>query len=297
MFPDALVFTDPNATSDALIQCLEGLRKLGTHRILLLHLLDIQVVGGLFEQLQARSVLRLEKQHQRLEQMGFSVDVHTVLGFPHPEINRLIREREPALLIVHSKAGPCTSGPFLGGVAQDVLHRARRPVLYVHADVIGRDGGSRCHSLCGNLLEHVLLPTDFSAGAERAFAYAESLVQAGCKRFSLLHVMEATGPVSRRDGRSRKHESSAQDRTALLADRLFSLGAGEVSVQCVEGTAATEIPRLAEADGISLIAMGTHGRGGPRDLFLGHTSHGCVRHAPAPVLLIPSVVAGANGRG
>ena len=130
----------------------------------------------------------------------------------------------------------------------------------MHADVSGRDGGSLCHLLCGNLLEHVLLPTDFSAGAERAFAYAESLVQAGCKNFSLLHVLEATDPGSRRDWRSREHESSAQGRMARLADRLFSLGAREVSVQCVEGTAATEIPRLAEADGISLIVMGTHGR-------------------------------------
>jgi nucleotide-binding universal stress UspA family protein len=55
-----------------------------------------------------------------------------------------------------------------------------------------------------------------------------------------------------------------------------------------EGEAAAAICREAAARRADVIVVGSHGRTGVRRLFLGSVSERVVRHAPCPVLVVPS---------
>jgi nucleotide-binding universal stress UspA family protein len=53
------------------------------------------------------------------------------------------------------------------------------------------------------------------------------------------------------------------------------------------GSPVTEILKKATDDGVTLIVMGSQGRGYISELFLGSVSHNVARHAGVPVLLVP----------
>ena len=55
-----------------------------------------------------------------------------------------------------------------------------------------------------------------------------------------------------------------------------------------EGDAADAICREAKKVGADAIVVGSHGRTGLKRLFLGSVSERVVRHAPCPVLVVPS---------
>ncbi len=190
MFSKALLATSLSETSAEVVRCLKGLRKAGTNAVLLVHALNIRDVGGLYDRLRELAVPKLEEQKRQLEQMGHAVEVQIPLGFPHYEINRLAEEKKASLIIVCSTAETVAADYFLGGVAHDVLNRAEKPVLMLRARMIEENGGTRCNVLCEDLFNHVLFPTDFSDGSERAFAYVEKIVESGCKQVTLLHVQE-----------------------------------------------------------------------------------------------------------
>jgi nucleotide-binding universal stress UspA family protein len=57
----------------------------------------------------------------------------------------------------------------------------------------------------------------------------------------------------------------------------------------VEGSRpATTILDVAEREGVDLIMVATHGRGGMERLFLGSVADRVVHHSACPVLLIPT---------
>jgi nucleotide-binding universal stress UspA family protein len=144
----------------------------------------------------------------------------------------------------------------------------------------------------------ILVPTDFSEGADAALAYAKSL--AGCLGASLhlLHVFtdlnaavgytpEAYIPVS-----LEARERAINDARAHLEERLdadeeiYFRGTREI----VTGLTAKQIVKYATDEGIGLIVMGTHGRRGFSHLFLGSVAEHVVRTAPCPVLTVRDTV-------
>jgi nucleotide-binding universal stress UspA family protein len=82
----------------------------------------------------------------------------------------------------------------------------------------------------------------------------------------------------------------------LAAARERALEAGiEAETHLVAGDAATEICRLAEQRGASLIVMGSRGHGPLAAALLGSVAAHVVQHAPCPVMIVPDP-ARAEGR-
>jgi|SRR4051794_15909561 nucleotide-binding universal stress UspA family protein len=65
-------------------------------------------------------------------------------------------------------------------------------------------------------------------------------------------------------------------------------GAGvEVVTELREGSAAHEICEVAKEHDTRMIVLGSHGWGAIRSAIYGSVAAGVLRHAPAPVLLVP----------
>ena len=141
------------------------------------------------------------------------------------------------------------------------------------------------------IVQHVLVPIDFSATADRALAYAIALAQQLQARLTLLHVLDMT-PVTMDEmtpGVAATYlddlETDAQHLLQASRERVQHAGLqGETLL--VQGTPAQRIVDTASEQGVDLIIMGTHGRTGLAHVFLGSVAEHVVRQGPCPVLVV-----------
>jgi nucleotide-binding universal stress UspA family protein len=153
----------------------------------------------------------------------------------------------------------------------------------------------------------ILVPTDFSEGAQAALEYAKALAKVFKAKIVVLHVIETvaytmTETMERVDTatmvKSMTQSPQLMDLYALVQraaepalDQLVqdlqkeSLSASRALVQ---GTAYEQIIAQSQAVGADLIVMGTHGRRGVSHLFMGSVAERVVRMAPCPVLTVRS---------
>jgi len=140
----------------------------------------------------------------------------------------------------------------------------------------------------------ILVPTDFSAPSDAALATAKEMAERFGASIHLLHVLEDPYSTSayatevygylppglkeswQRDGEKRL--------LALLPpDERTRFGG---TTQVIFGSPTKAIVEYAEANGMDLIVMGTHGRSGVAHLLLGSVAERVVRTARCPVLTV-----------
>src|SRR5207245_121882 len=140
------------------------------------------------------------------------------------------------------------------------------------------------------IVQHVLVPIDFSATADRALAYAIALAQQLQARLTLLHVLDMT-PVTMDEMTAgvtatylEAQETEAQHLLQASLERVQRAGLQGDSL-LVQGTPTQTIVETAGEQQVDLIIMGTHGRTGLAHVFLGSVAEHVVRQAPCPVLV------------
>jgi len=136
------------------------------------------------------------------------------------------------------------------------------------------------------LLKNVLVPTDFSKGAERALGRALLLPLARGARLHVIHVLPGDLPV--------KVRSKAEAKAKRALDQVLSRArAGmttgrEVNLtsEILAGEAFVEIIRCSRTMGAEMIVLGRHGHRPIRDMFIGTTAERVTRHGDVPVLVV-----------
>jgi nucleotide-binding universal stress UspA family protein len=141
------------------------------------------------------------------------------------------------------------------------------------------------------IVQHVLVPIDFSATADQALTYSIALAQQLQARLTLLHVLDLT-PVTMDEmtpGMTATYlddlETNAQHLLQASRERVQRVGLQAESL-LVQGTPTQMIVDTASEQGVDLIIMGTHGRTGLAHVFLGSVAEHVVRQAPCPVLVV-----------
>jgi nucleotide-binding universal stress UspA family protein len=289
MFSKMLVATDLSEASDRVICTLGGLKALGTREALLIHCFNIRDVGSLADTLMEQARPAFEKQKKVLEDQGFRVTAKMVLGLPHIEINRQADEHDCSLIVVGSHGETMAGEIMLGGVASAVIHSATRPVLILRLRLKDEDGRSVCEEPTCNPLGHVLFPTDFSDNAEHAFSYVQRIAECGAKRITLLHVQDQIKIDRHLKDRLEEFNRIDTERLERLKAELVKRGVQDVRIELPYGSPKKEIVARTKRDDVSLVVMGSQGRGYLAELFLGSVSHAVARHSEVPVLLIPAI--------
>lgn len=143
-------------------------------------------------------------------------------------------------------------------------------------------------------MRSILVAVDFSGITESALNYASTLARLSGSPVHLLHVAspEPTfvgyepGPPEVRQQVARELRSEHRD-LQVLADGLRAQGI-DAHAAAVQGpTVATVVARAQEV-GADVIVIGSHGHGRLYRALLGSVSEGILRHAPCPVLIVPS---------
>lgn len=149
--------------------------------------------------------------------------------------------------------------------------------------------------------KNILVPHDFSAGADRALVVAGDLALTFGARVVLLHVtplppgMLPTTLIQPGDSPSQITVAEYTTRAAAvqLEKCANSLRERDVPVEIVAllGGVAETILEEAKRRESDVIVMGTHGRRGLAHLLIGSVAEKVVRQAPVPVLTVRTTVA------
>jgi len=140
------------------------------------------------------------------------------------------------------------------------------------------------------MYDRILVPTDGSAGVERAIGHAIDLATAHGATIHAVYVVNTAnyGGIPM--------ETSWEGIRDVLIDEgeaavervveLCSEAGVDVETAVVDGAPSRKIVEYADDEDCDLIVMGTHGRGGIDRLLLGSVAERVVRAAEVPVLTV-----------
>jgi nucleotide-binding universal stress UspA family protein len=140
------------------------------------------------------------------------------------------------------------------------------------------------------MYDRILVPTDGSDGTARTFDHALSIAADNDATLHVLYVVDRRLILAAdEDTQDEVVASLEEDGEEALADARDRAEESDVAVvtESRQGIPHKEIVEYADAEGIDLIAMGTHGRTGrERAAALGSVTERVVETADRPVLVV-----------
>jgi len=291
MFKTIVLATDLSPASNALVDCVIGLKRLGVKRVFLTYALGIRHLDELKYLIASKVEPFLLEQKKKLEAQGLDAVIELAPGIPSEEIHR-VAEKKDASLIVMGSHGESMADHLLfklGGTTSEVLHSFTRPFLLVKTHIVKKAGETCVEASCSDYLKKILYCTDFSDTAQRAFDFVEKMVEGGCKSVTIMHVQDKTKIDKHLSHKLDEFNKIDAERIEMLRERLAKKGASSIEIKIPFGIPTAEILIEAATGNYSLIVMGSQGRGYIREIFLGSVSHNIARNAGASVLLIPAI--------
>ncbi|MFA9427184.1 universal stress protein [Natronorubrum sp. A-ect3] len=222
-------------------------------------------------------ITRLATDHD--EELDVTTTVKT--GTPFQSIREYASRREIDVIVMGTKGRTGLDRVLLGSVTENVLRTARIPVLAVPPNADDS-------SVADVAFDQFLLPTDGSDGAAIATEWG---IELASRLESSIHALYSidTSPIDDERASDALLEFMEQrGEKAIDGVREHGEDAGvSVTGSIVTGAPVREIPSYATENDVDLIVMGTHGRTGIGQWFLGSVTENVVRQADVPVFCVP----------
>ncbi|MGB8992054.1 MAG: universal stress protein [Desulfobaccales bacterium] len=290
MFKTIVLATDLSPAWDEIVACAGEFKALGCSRVILTNVIVAKFLSGLEEMLRADVRPKLETQQRQLEAQGLQVEVEIPFGLPAYSLNDIACRYGADLIVVGSHGTALWREAVLGCFTCAVVHHSKYPTLLINVRVKKDQEADTCRLHCGSLLRHVLFPTDFSEIGVRAGEFIEILATRGIGQVTLLNTLDVPGgEEAYPPGYQEIAEGAARQLLEKWKQRLLEAGVPVVNDRFDSGHPIPAILQVLESQDISLIVMGTQGKGFIKEIFLGSVAHNVSRLATCPVLLIPPV--------
>jgi nucleotide-binding universal stress UspA family protein len=234
---------------------------------------------------QAETEAYLDRVAQRYRADGLRVEYYVAAGPVAQAIDVLTRELGIDLLIMSTHGRSGVSRFMLGSNASAFLQLLHVPVILLRPETLAP--GER------PMLRKVLVTLDGSGFAEHVLPWVHLIATATDAQVLLLTVPEVPEPSmygamgDAVDDLRIQAEANARRYLERTSGQFRAMG---TPVQLlVEGSRpATTVLDVAEREGVDLVLLATHGRGGMERLFLGSVADRVVHHSRCPVLLVPA---------
>jgi len=132
---------------------------------------------------------------------------------------------------------------------------------------------------CPMILAKVLCPTDFSSFSDRALSLVSTTK--GIGEIILLNVVSH----GETESEIKNAVEDAKERIEKIRGDLSAQGIGARSIVRI-GNPASEIIEVADEEDVSLIWIGSHGKGWFKELLIGSTAYDVAMNARKPVIII-----------
>jgi nucleotide-binding universal stress UspA family protein len=296
-FVHAVVALDQSDASDLIIDAIPHFKKFGTKKVTLVTVVSIPYTGERTEFNTEKQSRKLEAYKKTLEAHDLIVDTELRSGtyfYPPSEILTSAEEHDADFVIIGSRGQSKVQEMLLGSTASEVLQRSRLPVFLINIDMVQIEEDSDKRKLVitqsiDKTLDHVLHATDFSDTADRAFDVVRALDEEGkIKKISFIHV-QGHHAIALKDPASLeqltgKNREQLDEMRNLLSDHTRNSS----DVIITFGTPGKEIINAIDENNITLVVMGSQGKGFVHEFFLGGVSSQVTRFTKIPVLLVPA---------
>ena len=223
------------------------------------------------------------------ERLGKSVSSAVVRGLPVAQtLATYIRELGPDLVVMTTHGRGGIRRAWLGSVTDQLIRSAEIPVLVVRP---GEAGVAKP----GAPLSEILVPLDGSPLAEAVLEPAMELARLWDAEIALVQVVEPvilvsgeplSFPSAYADQINAIRRDSAQDYISDVAERVRGSGLRCTGVAVIGVAVPETLINLAAPERVSLLAVATHGRGGPKRALLGSVADKLIRAGSVPVLVV-----------
>jgi nucleotide-binding universal stress UspA family protein len=165
---------------------------------------------------------------------------------------------------------------WLGSATENVVRQADVPVFVVRQKQHEFINASDPRTAPG--LAMILCPVNFTEASRAALQHAASLA----RQFKA----QLIAPCILEPGDQRKTPETRRRMVSWL--KAITAEACDAQVMTQKGQAANQIVSLAAAKRVDLVVLGAQHHGSFQNWFAGDTAEIVLRHAPAPVLVVPS---------
>ena len=208
-----------------------------------------------------------------LKAEGIAVKTKIVKGSLLPEILKAAVEENVSLILAGRQKRDILGELFVGSTTDRIIRKSAVPVLVAKYHVLKETAGETTEQYCTNMFRKILYPTDWSSSAERAKQYIPVLHKVGASEIIVVHVLETD------------FDLGIKEKLGALKQEFQSQGF-KVSVQLLKGKPYREINRIATEEDVSLIVMGSHGKGFTEAIFWGSVSQRVVEYSEKPALVV-----------
>lgn len=288
----AILATDMSKASDLLFDFLSEYKKMGVEHITLFHVPTISFNYMEYSGYAMRVHIeaRMINLRNKLIDAGFTSDYIFKEGLPSQEIVDYGAIQPDSLIIIASKGHGFAKRNLIGSTTLRVIQQSVNPVLLIRTrcTVVGDTGEYVCSLESGKLFETGLLLTDFSKGSGAAFDFAEEHLVEHFKNLALMHVHDRT--IMESHDRQAVERFNEVDNERLIKCTVSLRRKTTAPVRCilVEGTVVAEIMKEAKLNEVSLIVLGTHGKGHFTDMVLGSIAYAIIQLVESNCLLVPA---------
>lgn len=284
MFERILFPTDFTEYSLKTAEYVWGLQGAGVQEVLLVHVMDIVgVEAPVAAQIEKKLQSRLDELAERIKLHGLNVRTMLLSGVPFLEILRVSEEEEVTLIVMGSHGKSPLDEILLGSTSERIVRKARVPVLVIRYQMFEGKHDIKLEKFSEESFQKLLYPTDFSVCSAKAFDYIKRFTGVGMEEVVVLNTIEPskfTEPQAMENARK-----EAQSRLDKIKEQLEMIG-----IKChtfVEfGDPTQKVLELSERESVSMIVMGSRGRGLVQGQLLGSVSSETIRRARRPVLVI-----------
>jgi nucleotide-binding universal stress UspA family protein len=271
-------FSDDNRL---ILEFAQGLPAIGVTSVLLGHVVEVSGIEG---PLIARRVDEAREAIRAfvpaLEKAGLTVEVRVVTGNTVEELSGLAAESRVDAIVYGSHAKTVVNQLLAGSVSERLLRDASIPHLVVRFDLL-RNAADPA-KLLKDFGQKVVLPTDFSLSASRAFTAAVELPKGVLKHLFLMHALDP----GLSDDKLRQAEESAEFQLKSL-QAMCAQHSVSSSIATHRDTPIHAILWELQHRGATGIIAGTRGRNAVQEMLLGSVSMTLLRQAGCPCLIVP----------
>jgi len=295
MFKRILFPTKFDEFSLPILNSILCLKSAGLEEVILLHVVDLEKLYSTLEWgnainldgIKEQSVGRLNSYIECLGSEGITARPVVAEGNVVPEIMKTAARLEASLIGAGRQKRNVLGELFIGSTTDRIIRRSHIPVLVSKYHALTEIGGEVIERFCLNMFRKVLLPVDWSPWTERAKEYLPFLQQVGASEVIILHV--ADGLAIEAKYMTEKTQETIREGTAKLETLKQELQASgfHAEAHLLEGGRAyQEINRMATKEDVSMIVMGSHGKGFPVETIWGSVSQRVVEYSEKPVLVV-----------
>lgn len=286
MFKKILFPTDFSAYADKAIEYLVGMKALGVEEVVQTFIMETGEEYPITMARKKRTLAMLKDREPLFKEQGLNIKSRVELGTPYREILKMADAEEVSMIVMGSHGKGLFDEVIIGSVSDRVAREAKVPVLLVKFKILQDMNGTRLEKRSAELFKKILYPTDSSPCSMSVMQYVREFKKVGCEEVIIANVIDSSS-TRLKDVPNAVRE---MEKKLSVEKHIFEEQGIAARIAVPVGRPVDELLRVAKNERVSLIVMGSTGKGYFRQMLLGSVSENMVRHAKCPVLVVHSEV-------